>query len=75
MYESSDRIGGSIKTVRRDGYLAEMGPGSLAAPSDVTATLITDLGLDPSRLTAAPDARHRYIVRRGRLIATSDVAR
>ena len=68
VYESSDRIGGSIKTVSREGYLAEMGPGSLAAPSDVTATLITDLGLDPSRLTAAPDARQRYIVRRGRLL-------
>jgi len=68
VYEASDRIGGSIKTVSRDGYLAELGPSSLAAPSEVTAAILTDLGLDGSKLTAAAGARHRYIVRRGRLM-------
>lgn len=67
VYEASDRIGGSIKSVRRDGYLAELGPSSLAAPAPPVTALLTDLGLDASRLTASSAARHRYIVRKGRL--------
>jgi protoporphyrinogen/coproporphyrinogen III oxidase len=68
VYEASDRIGGSIKSVRREGYLAELGPSSLAAPSPGVATLLADLGLDSSKLVASSAARHRYIVRRGRLV-------
>ncbi len=68
VYEASDRIGGSIKSVAGDGYLAELGPSSLAAPSGPAATLLTDLGLDASKVVASPEARHRYIVRRGRLL-------
>lgn len=68
VYEASDRIGGSIMSVRREGYLAELGPSSLAAPSAAVATLLAELGLDSSRVTAASAARHRYIVRRGRLV-------
>ena len=67
MYEASDRIGGSIKSERKDGYLAELGPSSLAAPSGQVAALLSDLGLDASRVPALSTARNRYIVRRGRL--------
>jgi protoporphyrinogen/coproporphyrinogen III oxidase len=67
VYEASDRIGGSIKSERRDGYLAELGPSSLAGPSGLVAGLLSDLGLEASRVTASPTARNRYIVRRGRL--------
>jgi oxygen-dependent protoporphyrinogen oxidase len=67
VYEASDRIGGSIKTERRDGYLAELGPTSMAAPSGPVAGLLSDLGLEASRVAAASAARNRYIVRRGRL--------
>ena len=68
VYEAGDRIGGSIKSERRDGYLAELGPTSMAAPSGPVASLLSDLGLEASKVTASPDARNRYIVRRGRLI-------
>jgi oxygen-dependent protoporphyrinogen oxidase len=67
VYEASDRIGGSIKSERRDGYLAELGPSTLACPSGLVAGLLSDLGLEGTRVTASPDARNRYIVRRGRL--------
>jgi protoporphyrinogen/coproporphyrinogen III oxidase len=67
VYEASDRAGGSIKTVRRDGYLAELGPSSLATPSPLVAALLADLGIDAARVPASPAARHRYIVRKGRL--------
>jgi len=68
VYEASDRIGGSIKSERRDGYLAELGPTSMAAPSPSVAGLLSDLGLDASRVSASAAARNRYIVRRGRLV-------
>ncbi|HWN19591.1 MAG TPA: protoporphyrinogen oxidase [Gemmatimonadales bacterium] len=67
VYEASDRIGGSIKSERRDGYLAELGPTSMAAPSGSAPALLSDLGLEASQVNASPAARHRYIVRRGRL--------
>lgn len=68
VYEAGDRIGGSIKSERRDGYLAELGPSSLAAPAGSAAALLGELGLDSSRLNASSAARNRYIVRRGRLV-------
>jgi len=68
VYEASDRIGGAIKSERRNGYLAELGPNSLATPSTGVAALLAELGLDSRRVTAAAEAWTRYIVRRGRLV-------
>jgi protoporphyrinogen/coproporphyrinogen III oxidase len=68
IYEASDRIGGVVKTERRDGYLAELGPNSMSPPPPVVAALLTELGLDSARIGASPAARSRYIVRRGRLV-------
>jgi oxygen-dependent protoporphyrinogen oxidase len=38
------------------------------APSPATATLLQELGLESRIVSAAPEARNRYIVRRGRLV-------
>jgi oxygen-dependent protoporphyrinogen oxidase len=68
VYEAGDRVGGVVLSERRNGYLAELGPQSLSAPSPGVAALLLELGLDQRRVTPAPAARTRYIVRRGRLI-------
>lgn len=68
VYEASDRIGGAIKSERREGYLAELGPNTLAAPKGPIAGLLSELGLDASRIGAAPLARTRYVIRKGRLV-------
>ena len=68
LYEAGDRIGGVVKSERKDGYLAELGPNSLSPPAPPVAGLLDELGLDLSIVTASPLARHRYIVRRGRLV-------
>ena len=68
VYEASDRAGGVVKSERRDGYLAELGPGSMTAPGPAVDRILSDLGLDGSRVTASPAARTRYIVRRGKLV-------
>jgi protoporphyrinogen/coproporphyrinogen III oxidase len=66
LYEASSRVGGSILTERRDGYVAELGANSMASPENAVAGVLTDLGLDEARISAAPSARHRYIIRRGK---------
>ncbi len=68
VYEAGDRVGGVIRSVRQDGYLADLGPNSMAAPSPEVVRLLSALNLDASRVAASPAARTRYIVRRGKLV-------
>ena len=68
IYEATDRLGGAVRSERRDGYLAELGPNSMSPPPPAVAALLSELGLDSSRVLASPAARNRYIVRRGRLV-------
>jgi protoporphyrinogen/coproporphyrinogen III oxidase len=68
VYEAGERVGGAIRTERRDGYLAELGPNSLASPGPELRALVAELGLEPSLLPASPAARTRYVVRRGKLL-------
>lgn len=69
VYESSSRPGGAVRSERREGYLAELGPNSLAAPSPQVRAIFGELGVASSLQPASPEARLRYIVRRGRLVA------
>jgi oxygen-dependent protoporphyrinogen oxidase len=68
VYEAGDRVGGSIRTERREGYVAELGPNSLASPPEPLRALIAELGLEPSLLPASPAAKNRYVVRKGKLL-------
>ncbi len=68
VYEASERIGGAVRTERRDGYIAELGPNSMSAVPPEVARLLSGLQLDPSRIEASPASRVRYIVRRGKLL-------
>jgi protoporphyrinogen/coproporphyrinogen III oxidase len=68
IYEATDRIGGVVRSERREGFLAELGPSSMSPPPPPVAALLAELGLESSRVTASPAARNRYIVRRGRLV-------
>jgi oxygen-dependent protoporphyrinogen oxidase len=68
VYEASERAGGVIRTERRDGYLAELGPNSMTAGGAAVTELFTQLGLDASRVEAQREAKKRYIVRKGKLV-------
>ena len=68
LYEASDRVGGVIQSVRRDGYLAEFGPNTILETSPKVAALVEDLGLAERRLYSDPTAKNRYLVRGKRLI-------
>ena len=68
IYEAGARLGGVILTERSEGYLADLGPNSLAAPPPELHALLDGLGLTPAILPASPAARKRFIVRKNKLV-------
>ncbi len=69
VYEASDRVGGSIQSIRAEGYLAEFGPNTILETSPKVAQLVRDAGLASRRLDPDPRASARYVVRYQRPIA------
>ena len=69
VYESSDRPGGVIRSVRKDGFLAEFGPNTLLETSPKIGQLVRDAGLESRRLDPDPKAEARYVVRYQRPVA------
>jgi protoporphyrinogen/coproporphyrinogen III oxidase len=69
VYEGSARAGGLIRSLRKDGFLAEHGPNTLLETSPEIAQLIRDAGLSSRRLTTDPEAEARYVVRGRRPVA------
>src|SRR3954471_3839192 len=69
VYEASPRVGGPIRTIRRDGFLAECGPNSILETSPLVLNLVKDVGLESRRFYCNPAAKRRYIVRNGKPIA------
>jgi protoporphyrinogen/coproporphyrinogen III oxidase len=69
VYEAGREVGGVIRSLRRQGYLAEFGPNSILDTSPLIRSLIQDLGLEGRRLYSDPGAENRYLVRYRRTIA------
>jgi oxygen-dependent protoporphyrinogen oxidase len=63
--EATDRPGGVITTIRKDGFLFEAGPQCPRFPPSVWS-LLRDLNLESEFLPGDPKAK-RYILRNGRL--------
>jgi oxygen-dependent protoporphyrinogen oxidase len=63
--EASARAGGLISTVRRDGFLFEMGPQGPRFPASIWR-IVRELGLEREFVAGDPKAK-RYIVRDGKL--------
>jgi len=63
VYESSGRAGGVIRSLRRDGYLAEFGPNTILETSPKIRQLVEDAGLKGRRLEPEPTAEARFVVR------------
>lgn len=66
--DAGDAPGGVMRSVARDGWLAERGPNSCMLTADVAA-MIDAAGATPALLRAAPAGQVRYIVRDGRPVA------
>jgi oxygen-dependent protoporphyrinogen oxidase len=67
--ESTERIGGNIRTEHTDGFTLEWGPNGFLDNVPSTLTLARDLGLDDELQPADPRAAKRFIWRGGKLHA------
>jgi protoporphyrinogen/coproporphyrinogen III oxidase len=63
VYETGDRVGGAIQSLRAEGYLAEFGPNTILETSPKVTQLVQDAGLAPRRMDPDPRAGARYVVR------------
>ena len=69
LFESSSRVGGAIRTeITPDGWLVESGPNSVLTGEPALTALLAELDLTSSLLPASTTARHRYLVRDGRIL-------
>lgn len=64
VHEASDRVGGVITSIRRDGFLIEAGPTSMSS-TPALEHLIDLLDLESQRIAPSLAAKRRYIVRDG----------
>lgn len=69
VFEASDRVGGAIRTVQRDGWLVEAGPNTALLRDASLDPLLERAGLGAELQIANPAAARRFIVRYGRPIA------
>jgi oxygen-dependent protoporphyrinogen oxidase len=67
LLEASPRTGGTVRTLRREGFLLEAGPDSFISEKPEAVALAKEVGLE-SRLVGTNEAQRRaFIVRGGRL--------
>ncbi len=67
LIEASDRLGGTIQTEHRDGFLIERGPDSFISEKPHALALAKRLGLEPQLIQTNEKFRRSFIVRNGRL--------
>ncbi|HEY3579978.1 MAG TPA: protoporphyrinogen oxidase [Pyrinomonadaceae bacterium] len=67
LIEASDRLGGTIRTDERDGFLLERGPDSFISEKPEAVTLAKRLGIESRLVQTNHEHRRSFIVRNGRL--------
>ena len=69
LFESSSQVGGPVRSSKCDNFLIEYGPNSLLMTTDSINELIQDVGLADELVKSKPEAKFRFIVKDGKLIA------
>src|SRR5579863_108128 len=72
LFESSNRLGGVLRTERVDGCLVEAGPDSFVTEKPWAADLCRALGLGEELIGSNDADRKTYILTRGRLVEMPD---
>ncbi len=72
LLEKSDRLGGVISTVERDGFTIEEGPDSFITSKPWGLNLSSRLGLDNELIETNRDKRRTYVLLHGRLVPLPD---
>lgn len=65
--DPSERIGGKINTLKRDGFTIERGPDSFLARKTPIIDLAYDLGIENELVGTNPKAKKTYILHHGKL--------
>ena len=72
LIEASPRLGGTIQTEHRDGFLIERGPDSFISEKPEAVQLAKRLGLESQLIQTNEEYRRSFIVRNGRLRAVPE---
>jgi len=67
--ETSNRVGGAIKTDVKNGFSFEYGPNSLLNTSVKITEMIKKIGLESELIKANSVAKNRYIIKNAKLVA------
>jgi oxygen-dependent protoporphyrinogen oxidase len=67
LLEASGRLGGTLETTHRDGFLLERGPDSFISEKPEAVALAQRLGLESHLIQTNEQYRRSFIVRNGRL--------
>ena len=72
LYEATDRLGGPIETLRRDGFTIELGPDGWVTEKPWAAELARELALGAELLESNDRTRVTWIVQNGALVPMPD---
>src|SRR5215813_3359641 len=72
LYEATDRLGGIVETVHRDGFVIECGPDSWVTEKPWARDVAVELGLGDEVIASNDYQRRTYIVRGRELVAMPD---
>jgi oxygen-dependent protoporphyrinogen oxidase len=67
VFESSDRLGGKLRTVEADGFLIEAGPDAFLSAKPRGVGLARELGLESQFQSPDPATKGSFVLRRGEL--------
>jgi oxygen-dependent protoporphyrinogen oxidase len=66
--EKDREVGGTMKTVREEGFLIETGPNSALETTPLFKEITADCGLEDEFIYANPESANRYILKNGTLL-------
>src|ERR1041385_1740950 len=67
IFEASPRLGGTIQTTHRDGFLLERGPDAFISEKPEALSLTKRLGIESQTIQTNEQHRRSFIVKHGRL--------
>ena len=72
LHEASGRLGGTVETVRQDGFIVELGPDGWVSDKPWARQLAIELGLEDELIGSNDGTRVTYILSDGKLVPMPD---
>ncbi|OIO39047.1 MAG: protoporphyrinogen oxidase [Candidatus Omnitrophica bacterium CG1_02_46_14] len=68
LFEAANRLGGTIETEKRDGFILEKGPDSFISDKPWTLELCKRVGLESEIIGTRNENRKSFVIRKGKLL-------